>query len=162
MVSGDHPEPARAIADQLGIERWHAEMLPEDKAALVQELRRQGRVVAMVGDGANDALALRAAQVGIAVQGGMEVVSEAAGVVLLRGGLEKVVEAIDHARHGIRAVDRAIDAAVNGNAVATGLASLGFIGPFGSILVGHGTAVGAALLAVGPQGPVRKQNVRSL
>jgi manganese/zinc-transporting P-type ATPase C len=151
MVSGDHAEPTRAIAERLGIERWHAEMLPEDKAALVRELRAEGRVVAMVGDGVNDALALRAAEVGMAVQGGVEVVSEAAGVVLLRGGLEKVVEALDLARRGIRAVDRALDAAVKGNAVALTLASLGLTGPFGSILVGHGAAVGAALLAVARQ-----------
>jgi P-type E1-E2 ATPase len=148
MVSGDHTEPTRAIAERLGIERWHAEMLPEDKAALVGELRAEGRVVAMVGDGVNDALALRAAEVGIAVQGGAEVVSEAAGVVLLRGGLDKVVEVLDLARRGITAVDRTLDAAVKGNAVAITLASLGLTGPFGSILAGHGAAVGAALLAV--------------
>jgi cation-transporting P-type ATPase C len=147
MVSGDHPEPTRAIAERLGIERWHAEMLPEDKAALVERLRAEGRVVAMVGDGANDALALKAAQVGIGVQGGVEVVSEAAGVVLLRGGLDKVVEALDIARDGIAAVERGLDAAIEGNAAAITLSSLGLVGPFGSILVGHGAAIGGAVLA---------------
>jgi cation transport ATPase len=144
MVSGDHREPTQAMAAALGIRHYYPELLPEDKAKLVRELRKEGRVVAMIGDGVNDAPALREADVGIAVQGGVPVAAETAGVVLTRGGLEKVVEALDLARGGIAAVDRALNAAVKGNIAAIGLASIGLGGPFTSILVGHGAAVAGA------------------
>jgi heavy metal translocating P-type ATPase len=148
MVTGDHPEPTRVIASSLGLRHYHSDVLPEDKAVLIRGLRSEGRVVAMVGDGVNDALALREADVGIAVQGGVEVVTEAAGVVLLRGGLDKVVQSLDLARDGIAAVRRAMDAAVKGNIAAVALASLGVTGPFLSILVSNGAAVLAALTAL--------------
>jgi P-type E1-E2 ATPase len=148
MVTGDHPEPTRLIADSLGVRHYHSDMLPEGKAVLIRSLRAEGRVVAMVGDGVNDALALREADVGIAVQGGVEVVAEAAGVVLVRGGLDKVVQSLDLARDGIAAVRRAMDAAVKGNAAAVVLASLGFTGPSVSILVCNGAAVLGALSAL--------------
>jgi P-type Cu2+ transporter len=148
MVSGDHPEPTRFVARELGVARYHADLLPEDKAALIRELRSQGRVVAMVGDGVNDALALRAANVGIAVQGGAEVVTEAASVVLLRGGLEQVVRALDLGRATIEAYRQTIDLAVYGNLAVAGLASLGFAGPAGAILISNGAALAAPLLAL--------------
>jgi heavy metal translocating P-type ATPase len=148
MVSGDHAEPTRFVARQLGIERYHADLLPEDKAALIHELRAQGRAVAMVGDGVNDALALRAANVGIAVQGGAEVVTAAAGVVLLQGGLEQVARALDLGRATIDAYRQTINLAVYGNLVVGGLASMGLAGPAAAILMSHGTALGAALLAL--------------
>ena len=148
MVSGDHAEPTRFVARQLGVERYHADLLPEDKAALIHELRAQSRAVAMVGDGVNDALALRAANVGIAVQGGAEVVTEAAGVVLLQGGLEQVVRALDLGRATIEAYRRTIDLAVYGNLVVGGLASVSLAGPTTAILISNGTALGAALLAL--------------
>ena len=148
MVSGDHVEPTRFVARQLGVERYHADLLPEDKAALIHELRRQGRAVAMVGDGINDALALRAANVGIAVQGGAEVVTEAAHVVLLRGGLEQVVRALELGRATIDAYRRTIDLAVYGNLVVGGLASVSLAGPATAILISNGAALGAALLAL--------------
>ena len=152
MVSGDHAEPTRFVARQLGVERYHADLLPEDKAALIHELRAQGRAVAMVGDGVNDALALRAANVGIAVQGGAEVVTEAAGVVLLQGGLEQVARALDLGRATIEAYRRTIDLAVYGNLVVGGLASFSLAGPAAAILISHGTALGAALLVLRSSG----------
>jgi P-type E1-E2 ATPase len=85
MVSGDHAEPTRLIGESLGLADRHAEALPEDKAALIRRLRAHGRVVAMVGDGVNDALALDVADVGIAVRGEPAIVAEAADVVLVRG-----------------------------------------------------------------------------
>jgi P-type E1-E2 ATPase len=151
MVTGDHPEPTRQIAASLGVRHYYPDLLPEDKAALIRRLRAEGRAVAMVGDGVNDALALREADVGIAVQGGVDVVMEAAGVVLLRGGLDKVVDSLDLARDGIGVVQRTLDAAVKGNMVAVGLASLGLPSPFLSILVSHGAAVLAALSAARPR-----------
>jgi manganese/zinc-transporting P-type ATPase C len=153
MVSGDHPEPTRRIAERLAIRRWHAEFLPEDKAALIQALRAEGRVVAMVGDGVNDALALQAADVGIAVQGGAEVVTEAARVVLLRPGLDRVVRALDLGRDTVRTFGRTMEIATRGNVAAAGLASFGLVGPVGAILLSHGASLGAALYALGLPAP---------
>jgi Cu2+-exporting ATPase len=147
MLSGDHPEPTRVIAQSLGLRHHYADFLPEDKARLIRELKAEGRVVAMVGDGVNDALALNEADVGIAVPGGAEVATEAADVVLLRGGLEEVVRALDLGRESIAAVRRTLGIAARANLVVVGLASLGFAHPLASILLSHGTTVGAALVS---------------
>jgi len=93
MLSGDHPEPSRVIADTLGLRHHYAELLPEDKARLVRELKAEGRVVAMVGDGVNDAPALAAAEVGVAMGAGADVAIESAGVTLLKGDLGGLVRA---------------------------------------------------------------------
>ncbi|PWJ52736.1 Cu+-exporting ATPase [Quadrisphaera granulorum] len=93
MLTGDARATAVAVAHSLGIERVEAEVRPEDKAALVAELRAQGRVVAMVGDGVNDAPALAAADVGIAMGSGTDVAVEGAGIVLLHSDLRALVRA---------------------------------------------------------------------
>src|SRR2546422_10013152 len=101
MLSGDHPEPSRVIADSLGLRHHYAELLPEDKARLVRELKAEGRVVAMVGDGVNDALGLQAADVGMAVPGGAAVAAGGAYLILVAGGLDRGGQAVDLARGGI-------------------------------------------------------------
>jgi len=146
MLSGDHPEPSRVIAESLGLRHHYAELLPEDKARLVRELKAEGRVVAMVGDGVNDALALHAADVGIAVPGGAEVAAEAADIVLLSGGLDRVVRALDLARESIVAVRQTLGVAARANLGVVGLASLGWARPLTSILLSHGTTVAAAVV----------------
>ena len=144
MLSGDHPEPTRVIAESLGVRHYYAEMLPQDKAALIRSLKAEGRVVAMVGDGANDALALNEADVGMAVPGGAELAVEAADVVILRGGLDRVVRAIDLSREAIVAIRRTLGVAARANLGVVGLASLGLARPVTSILLAHGTTVAAA------------------
>jgi Cu2+-exporting ATPase len=151
MVSGDHPEPTRVIAESLGVRHYYPDLLPEDKAVLIRRLRAEGRVVAMVGDGVNDALALDQADVGIAVPGGVEVVAEAAGVLLLHGGLDRVVRALDLARGTMVMFRRVVDVAVGANLVVVGLASLGLAGPFTSILLSNGATVAAGLYARPPE-----------
>jgi len=146
MLSGDHAEAARVIADSLGLRHHYAELLPEDKARLVRELRAEGRVVAMVGDGVNDALALQAADVGMAVPGGAALAAEAADIVLLSGGLDRVVRALDLAGESIVAVRQTLGVAARANLGVVGLASLGFARPLASILLSHGTTVAAALV----------------
>jgi Cu2+-exporting ATPase len=146
LLSGDHAEPSRVIAESLGLRHYYAELLPEQKARLIAELKAEGRVVAMVGDGVNDALALSEANVGIAVPGGAEVATEAADVVLLRGGLDRVVAALDLARDSIEGVRRTLGIAARANLAVVGLASFGFAYPVPSILLAHGSTVAAAMV----------------
>ena len=88
MISGDRKGTAEAIAKRVGITRVFAETRPEDKSRIVGEERARGRIVAMVGDGINDAPALAAAHVGIAVSGGTDIAIATADVALLRGGID--------------------------------------------------------------------------
>ncbi|MFW2343297.1 heavy metal translocating P-type ATPase [Brevundimonas sp.] len=100
MMTGDNRTTAEAVARQLGIDDVQAEVLPQDKASVVERLRSEGRVVAMAGDGVNDAPALAAADVGVAMGAGSDVAIESAGVTLLGGDLQGIVRA----RHLSKAV----------------------------------------------------------
>ncbi len=102
MVTGDRERTARAIADELGIERVIAEVKPEDKAAVVEHERERGRIVAMVGDGINDAPALASADVGIAIGHGADIAVAAADIALLRGGIERLPTALRLSRETLR------------------------------------------------------------
>ncbi|WP_313472645.1 heavy metal translocating P-type ATPase [Brevundimonas sp.] len=100
MMTGDNRTTAQAVARRLGIDDVRAEVLPQDKASVVEQLRSEGRVVAMAGDGVNDAPALAAADVGVAMGAGSDVAIESAGVTLLGGDLQGIVRA----RHLSKAV----------------------------------------------------------
>ena len=93
MLTGDNRVTAEAVARRLGIDRVEAEVLPDHKSQVVTSLREQGRVVAMAGDGVNDAPALAAADVGLAMGSGTDVAIESAGVTLLGGDLTGIVRA---------------------------------------------------------------------
>ncbi|WP_437957276.1 heavy metal translocating P-type ATPase [Sorangium sp. So ce119] len=104
MVTGDREATARAVAQQLGIDEVFAEVRPEDKARIVREERERGRVVAMVGDGINDAPALAGAHVGIAIASGTDIAVAAADVALLRGGVGALPAALGLARATLRTI----------------------------------------------------------
>lgn len=93
MLTGDNKTTAEAVARQLGIDEVEADVLPDAKSAVVSRLKAEGRVVAMAGDGVNDAPALAAADVGIAMGSGTDVAIESAGVTLLKGDLMGIVKA---------------------------------------------------------------------
>ena len=104
MLTGDAVPTARAIAGELGINRVEAELLPQDKVSVVRRLQAEGHLVAMVGDGINDAPALVQADVGLAMGTGTDVAMESAGITLMRGDVGAVVTALDLSRRTIRTI----------------------------------------------------------
>ena len=129
MLTGDSVGAARAIAAPLGIDEVAAEVLPQDKADAVMKLRGEGRVVAMVGDGINDAPALAAADVGIAMATGTDVAMETAGVALLRGDPRLVAGAIDISRRTYSKIQQGLFWAFAYNVIGIPLASAGLLSP---------------------------------
>lgn len=133
LLTGDRRRAAEAIARELELPSVEAELLPENKLDRVRQLSSQGKVVAMVGDGVNDAPALAAAQVGIAVSGASDITAEAADVVYMGQSLEQLPELVKVARRAVTiAWQNIIGFAVILNAVAIALASTGKLGPLGA------------------------------
>jgi P-type Cu+ transporter len=129
LVTGDNRGSAKAVATQLGIDEVRAEVLPEDKANIVFALKGEGGTVAMVGDGINDAPALAAADVGIAMATGTDVAMHAAGVTLMRGNPALVADAIDISRRTYRKIRQNLFWALIYNVVGIPLAAFGMLSP---------------------------------
>ncbi len=128
IASGDRYASVESVAREVGISEFHAEVDPAGKAALIARLRGPGRVVAMVGDGVNDAPALAAADVGMALGTGSDIALEAAPVTLMRGGLTTIVGAILVARAARRVIRQNLFWAFGYNGVAMAVAAAGLGG----------------------------------
>ena len=123
MLTGDNRQTAERIAAQLGVDEVIAEVLPEDKALNVKELQAQGRRVAMVGDGVNDAPALAQADVGIAIGAGTDVAIETADVVLMRSDPIDVATAVEIGRATVRKMRQNLGWAIGYNSLALPIAA---------------------------------------
>jgi Cu+-exporting ATPase len=149
MISGDNAGAAGAVARAVGLAHFEANVLPQDKAARVAALKREGRRVAMVGDGINDAPALAAADLGIALGSGTDIAMHAAGVTLMRSDPQLVATAIEISRATVRKIRQNLFFAFVYNVLGIPLAAFGFLSP---VLAGAAMAlssvsvVGNALL----------------
>lgn len=144
MLTGDSEAVARAVADELDIDRYFAEVLPEIKDQKVIELQEQGKRVAMVGDGVNDAPALTRADIGIAIGSGTDVAIESAGIILVKSNPLDVVRVVNLSRASYRKMIENLIWATGYNVIALPLAA-GILAPIGILL---SPAVGALLMSL--------------
>jgi Cu2+-exporting ATPase len=151
MLTGDNAVVARSVGRRLGLTRQFADMLPADKAEVIQQFQRDGHRVAMVGDGINDSPALSFADVGIAMKHGAEVARESADVVLMEDSLWKLVKAVDISRGAVRLIHQNYAIVAGLNTLALGLALPGgLIIPEITALISNGSAILAALNGIRP------------
>ncbi|MBI3562025.1 MAG: cadmium-translocating P-type ATPase [Gammaproteobacteria bacterium] len=149
LFSGDQPAVVARFAERLGIRQWQAGLLPQDKLAQLRGLQAQGAVVAMVGDGVNDAPVLAAAQVSIAMGSGTPLAQGSADLVLLSERLAPVAQAVDLARRSRRVIQQNLAWAILYNIVAIPLAGLGYIVPW---MAGIGMSASSLLVVLNALG----------
>lgn len=150
LLTGDNAGVAGAIAQAAGVDRFVANAFPDQKVEVVEALQKEGRTVAVVGDGINDSPALARADIGIAVHNGTDVAQQTAHVALLDESLWKIPQAIDLARSSVDLIRQNWSINFYPNCAAIGLTLLGLLGPVGATLVSNGAAVAATLNALRP------------
>jgi Cu+-exporting ATPase len=129
LLTGDNTATAKAVAGEVGIDEVIAEVLPEEKLDVIRRLQAEGKVVAMVGDGVNDAAALAQADLGLAMGTGTDVAMEASDITLVRGDLRAAADAIRLSRRTLRTIKGNLFWAFAYNVAALPLAALGFLNP---------------------------------
>jgi P-type Cu2+ transporter len=150
LLSGDSPEVVKSVARGVGIDEAVGGLLPEEKADFVRRMRASGCVVAMVGDGINDAPALASADVGISIGGSSDVALETADVVLLDGGLSRLEKAFRIGDGAMSSVRQNLGVVILPNAIAIVLGALGFIDPTLAAIINNGATVLAVLFGTLP------------
>jgi Cu2+-exporting ATPase len=156
MLTGDNATVARAVSARLGLTGHFADMLPADKAEAIQALQKEGKVVAMVGDGINDSPALSFADVGVAMKHGADVTQESADVVLMEDSLWKLVEAVEISRGAMGLIRQNYRVVIGLNTLALALALPGgLISPSATALISNGSAILASLNGLRPLLQVR-------
>jgi Cu2+-exporting ATPase len=150
LLSGDNPEVVKNLARTVGIDEAVGGLLPEQKAEYVRRMQAAGCVVAMVGDGINDAPAMAEADVGISIAGSTDVALETADVVLLEGGIARIEEAFQIGDRAMSAVRRSMGMIIVPNAIAIGLGALGLIAPPMAAIINNGATCLAVLVETLP------------
>ncbi len=151
MLTGDNAVVAKAVSARLGLSGQFSDMLPADKASVIQDLQRRGHVVAMVGDGINDSPALSFADIGIAMKYGADVTHESAHVVLMEDSLWKLVKALDISRDAVSLIKQNYVIVAGLNTLALVLAVPGgLVSPVTTALISNGSAIMAALNGMRP------------
>ena len=153
IISGDHERPTRALAEKLGMDRYFAEVLPQDKAKYVELLQKEGRTVCFIGDGVNDSLALKTANVSVSLRGASSIATDTAQVVFMEESLAKLLQLQDVSRDLHRNINRSWGLILGPNLICIGGAFFAGFGVMHSMMfnqVGGLLALGNGLL------PLRK------
>lgn len=148
LLTGDHGERAAELAQSLGLDGFHAQLLPEDKANIIADLNRQGARIAFVGDGINDAPALAGAHVGIAMQKGADIARLTADIALLEDSIDRVADAKELAQAAMDRIAGNYRLTVGLNTGILGMAALGLLSPVATALLHNGTTIGILLNAL--------------
>ena len=148
MLTGDTKEKAKLIADEIGIEEVRAELLPQDKAKIVKELMAEGKKVAFIGDGINDAPALISAHVGISMSRGADIAKATADISLLKDDIVAVVEAKEYANKTMNLINNNFNATVGINSCILAGATFGLFSPIVTAVLHNGTTIGLLLNSI--------------
>ncbi|MDO8607410.1 MAG: heavy metal translocating P-type ATPase [Phaeospirillum sp.] len=148
MLTGDHRDRAEELSAILGLDGFHAELMPEDKARIIEEMSAQGARIAFIGDGVNDAPALAGAHVGIAMQKGADIARLTADIALLEDEVERVADAKEAANAVMGLIKTNYRATVGLNTAILGAAALGLLSPIATSVLHNGATIGILLNAL--------------